>query len=211
MSDTDFDRSPNEVANDSPPRRRRVPRTFVVAAAITCALVFVLVVVAVTVSADSDPFETVSGDQRGLGPMSGAEDDPLPIQTLPGFSDGDPVDVGRYLGEPLLVNFWATWCAPCVREMPMLRDMSDELAGDVTFLGINVQDMPTNAEEFIDELNVEYDQATDPKGDYFRAVGGLGMPTTLLVDAQGSVRYRHTGELDADGLRDLLQEHLGVP
>ena len=210
MNDTDFDRSPNEVANDSPTRRRRVPRTFLTAAAAACAVVFLLVVVAVTVSADSDPFETVSGDQRGLGPMSGEQDDPLPIQTLPAFSDGDPVDLGQYLGEPLLVNFWATWCAPCVREMPMLRDMSEELAGDVTFLGVNVQDIPMNAEAFIDELNVAYDQATDPNGDYFRAVGGLGMPTTLLVDAQGFVRYRHTGELDAEGLRELLQEHLAL-
>lgn len=211
MNDMDFESSPNELATDSPPRRRRVPRTFLVAAAIACALVFVLVVVAVTVSADSNPFETASGDERGLGPVSGAQAEPLPIQTLPGFSDGDPVDVGQYVGDPLLVNFWATWCAPCVREMPMLRDMSEELAGHVTFLGINVQDMPTSAEEFIDELNVEYDQATDPKGDYFRAVGGLGMPTTLLVDEKGLVRYRHTGELDGDGLRDLLREHLGIP
>lgn len=93
----------------------------------------------------------------------------------------------------------------------MLRDMSEDLAGTVTFLGVNVQDMPTSAEAFIDKLNVEYDQAADPDGAYFRAVGGLGMPTTLLVDENGFVRYRHTGELDADGLRDLLAEHLDVP
>ena len=175
-----------------------------------CAVVFLLVVVAVTLSADSTPFETASGDQRRLGPNSGAQDDPLPIQTLPSFSGGDPVDQGQYVGEPLLVNFWATWCAPCVREMPMLREMSEGLAGDVTFLGINVQDIPMNAEAFLDELNVEYDQATDPNGDYFKAVGGLGMPTTLLVDENGLVRYRHTGELDAEGLRELLQAHLGT-
>lgn len=207
----DWDDSLDEVANDARPRRRRVPRTFMVAAAVACAVVVVLAVVAVTVSADSNPFETVSGDERGLGPVSGAQADPLPIQTLPAFSDGDPVDVGQYLGEPLLVNFWATWCAPCLREMPMLRDMSQDLTGDVTFLGINVQDIQTNAEAFIGELDVDYDQASDPNGDYFRAVGGLGMPTTLLVDEQGLVRYRHTGELDADGLRDLLRDHLGIP
>ena len=208
MNATDIERSPEEVANGFPPRRRRVPRTFLTTAAAACAVVFLIVVVAVTVSADLTPFETAADDQRGLGPKSGAQNDPLPIQTLPAFSGGDPVDLGPYLGEPLLVNFWATWCAPCVREMPMLRDMSGELAGDVTFLGINVQDIAMNAEAFIDELNVEYDQATDPNGDYFRAVGGLGMPTTLLVDEKGFVRYRHTGELDAGGLRELLQEHL---
>ena len=210
MSDTDIERSPEEVGNDSSARRRRVPRTFLTAAVAACAVVFLLAVVAVTVSADSTPFETASDDQRGLGPKSGAQDDPLPIQTLPAFSDGDPVDLEQYVGKPLLVNFWATWCAPCVREMPMLREMSEELAGDVTFLGINVQDIPMNAEAFLDELNVEYDQATDPNGDYFKAVGGLGMPTTLLVDENGLVRYRHTGELDAEGLRELLQAHLGT-
>lgn len=132
------------------------------------------------------------------------------MHTLPAFSDGPAVDVGDYVGAPLVVNFWATWCGPCVREMPMLRDVSSELSGDVRFLGVNVQDSPTQAEEFLDEVGVRYDQAADPEGDYFRAVGGIGMPTTLLVGADGVVRYRHTGELTEQKLRALLREHLAV-
>lgn len=94
--------------------------------------------------------------------------------------------------------------------MPILRDVSRDLSDDLTFVGVNVQDNPTQAEALLDDVGVRYDQAVDPEGDYFRTVGGIGIPTTLLVDPDGAVRYRHTGELTEQKLRALLREHLAV-
>lgn len=146
----------------------------------------------------------------GLG--SAAEDAPtrLPAQVLPSLGPGADVDLSDYLGSPMLVNFWATWCGPCITEMPVLRDTSRQLAGQVTFLGINVQDNEENALEFLQELDVTYDQARDPLAEYFTEVGGFGMPTTLLIDEAGTIVYRHTGAIEAAELRDLLTRHLDV-
>lgn len=191
--------------SDARVRRRSV-------AWLAAAVVVVAVVAAATMSplggGSAPPAEATA--EGGLDAVTGQGGDPLPLHTLPGLSGGPALDLREQAGAPLLVNFWATWCGPCVREMPMLRDVSRELSDDLTFIGVNVQDSPTQAEEFLDDLGVRYRQAADPEGEYFRAVGGVGMPTTLFVDADGIVRYRHTGELTEQKMRALLSEHLAV-
>ena len=119
-------------------------------------------------------------------------------------------DVHDYVGRPLVVNFWASWCAPCVEEMPAIQQVDDQLEGRVTVLGVNTQDSAEKAREFAADLGISFELARDPSGTYFDAVGGFGWPTTLLVDDSGVIRYRHTGPLDAGQLRDLLETHLGV-
>ncbi len=204
------DKPVEKASQDVTAPASRSRRTLVAGSATVLVVLVVLVSVIVTTASTTPKFIETPSPEQGLRPVSGAAEDPLPLRTLPAFGDGEAVDLTRYLGEPLVVNFWATWCVPCIREMPMLRDTSEKLAGHVTFLGINVQDSPSKAEAFLAELEVDYDQAADPEGAYFRASGGFGMPTTLLVDADGTVRYRHTGELDADSLRGLIEDHLGV-
>jgi len=146
----------------------------------------------------------------GLGPaVEEVPEDLLPGPLLP-LGPGPEVDLSAYEGRPLLVNFWATWCGPCVEEMPVLRDTERRLGEEVAFIGINVQDNEEAALEFLSGLDVTYDQARDPMAEYFTAIGGFGMPTTLLVDADGQITYRHTGAVEAAQLDDLLAAHLGV-
>jgi cytochrome c biogenesis protein CcmG, thiol:disulfide interchange protein DsbE len=151
--------------------------------------------------------EAADGLEGRIAPDTAA---PLPDTTLEGFAGGEPVALDAYRGQPLIVNFWASWCAPCVKEMPDFETVSRDLAGVVPVLGVNVQDAPANAEAFAEELGITYDLATDPKGELYAAVDAFGMPTTLFVDAQGVIRYRYTGTLDADELRDLVATHLDV-
>ena len=134
----------------------------------------------------------------------------LPPATLEGFADGPPVNLADFRGKPLIVNFWATWCAPCVKEMPDLQEVAAQAEGKVAFVGVDVEDAPTNAEPFVEELGITYPLALDPRREYSREVNNFGMPTTLFVDADGLVRYRHTGPLDAEQLRALITEHFGV-
>ena len=110
----------------------------------------------------------------------------------------------------MVVNFWATWCAPCVKEMPAFQEVAADLRDQVTFLGVDVEDSPPNAEPFIERLGIDYPLAIDPQREFARSVNIFGMPTTLFVDADGIVRYRYTGPLEGDQLRELLAEHLGV-
>ena len=132
----------------------------------------------------------------------------LPPTTLEGFADGPAVDLADFRGEPLIVNFWATWCAPCVKEMPEFSKASAEFGDRVAFLGVDVEDAPPNAEPFVERLEIDYPLAIDPRREFYRSIGNVGMPTTLLVDPDGIVRYRHTGPLDLAQLKALVREHL---
>jgi cytochrome c biogenesis protein CcmG, thiol:disulfide interchange protein DsbE len=135
---------------------------------------------------------------------------PLPDIELGGFGDGAPVDTAAYRGKPLVLNFWGSWCPPCVEEMPDLQALADAGAGTVEVLGVNYDDQQDKAEALVASLGISFDLAVDEGGELFRAVEGFGMPTTLFVDAGGQIRYRHTGPLDAELLAVLVREHLDV-
>ncbi len=134
----------------------------------------------------------------------------LPPATLDGFAGGPKVNLADFRGKPLVVNFWATWCAPCVKEMPEFQKASKSFGDKVALLGVDVEDAPPNAEPFVKRLGIDYPMAIDPQRELYRELGNVGMPTTLLVDADGIVRYRHTGPLDQAQLLELVEEHLGV-
>ena len=195
--------------------RGRGARTALVGAAVVV-LFLVAVGVFVQTSREAQPTAGLANAPADLGAPSlqnrpaPGNTFPLPLQTLEPFGAAEPVDVATLLEQPLVINFWATWCVPCVREMPELKRVSDQLAGRVTFLGVNVMDSPANAEPFIERLEIDYMLAADPDGAYWRATSSFGMPTTLLVRTDGTVVYRHTGELDAEQLLQLVSDHLDI-
>lgn len=202
---------PGTTAADPQPRRLTgLARTLLISGAVV--LAFILgASVTTLVTHDGPPAEPVDNPASQLEDrVAPTQQAPLPDATLDGFADGEPVELTAYRGDPLVVNFWASWCAPCVSEMPDLEEVAREYAGRVPVLGVNVQDAPANAEAFVDELGITYDLATDPRGELYAEVDAFGMPTTLFVDAEGTIVYRHTGIIDADGLRELIAERLGV-
>jgi cytochrome c biogenesis protein CcmG, thiol:disulfide interchange protein DsbE len=196
---------------DEPLRRGSVWRTIALALALVAALLLAVVYLS-TREADDDPGAAASGDATVT-----LQDRPpptkafaLPPATLEGFAGGAPVELTSFRGQPLVVNFWAAWCAPCVEEMPDFQQAASELEGEVTFLGIDVQDAPPNAEKFVKRLGVDYPLAIDPQREFHREVGNFAMPTTLFVDPDGIVRYRHTGPLSRDELVELMGTYLDV-
>jgi cytochrome c biogenesis protein CcmG/thiol:disulfide interchange protein DsbE len=158
-------------------------------------------------SAQAPAGQSAGGLEERVEPTRTA---PLPEATLEGFGGGT-VELAAYRGRPLLVNFWASWCAPCVAEMPDFQDFADAHGDEVALLGVNVQDAPANARAFVEELGIDYDLAVDPQGELYADVEAFGMPTTLFVDDGGIIRYRHTGPLDLAELREAVEVHLGVP
>ena len=203
---------PRLPAGDDAAGRVRVRWTLVGAALVVASLAVGAMVAVRLAGGDggAKPDGALQPDGARLGPVSGREQTPLPDGTLLVFHSDDRIDVHDYVGRPLVMNFWASWCAPCVEEMPAIQQVADELDGRVTVLGINAQDSAAKAREFADDLGIGFELARDPSGSYFAAVGGFGWPTTLLVDTDGVIRYRHTGPLDAGQLRDLLRTYLGV-
>lgn len=135
----------------------------------------------------------------------------LPPVDLEVFGGEGTVPISDYLGGvPLVINFWATWCGPCVAEMPDFQAIHERGQDDFTLLGINTQDSAVNAEPFVEELGITYDLAVDRLGEYFTETGSFGMPTTLFVEPDGTVAYRQTGPLSLEQMAALLDEHLDV-
>ena len=180
-------------------------------------LTTVLLGVAVVVAALAIPTLLASRDRPRLAAPGlpteeapAAQRAPLPQVTLAGFGSRPEVALATYRGRPLVVNLWATWCAPCVEEMPAFQRVAATVGNRVAFLGVDVQDPPSRAQAFVQRLGITYDLAIDPERQFAEAVGAYGMPTTLLVDPHGTIVYRKTGPLTAEDLRRLLGEHLSV-
>lgn len=140
---------------------------------------------------------------------SAVSGDPVPDMAIEAFS-GETVTLAAYEGTPTVVNFWASWCPPCVAEMPDLEAVHEQGGGAVVFVGVNTQDTPERAAALVDQTGVSYDLVRDPDGELARAFGVFGMPSTFYVDADGMVVGRHTGLLTREALVADIREHLGV-
>lgn len=137
--------------------------------------------------------------------------DVLPTVTLARLDDCTPVSTADWVGEPLVLNFWASWCGPCRAEMPDLAAVAELVEGRVRFIGITHEDAPTNSREFLREVPVPYDNFIDANGhDLFRDLQARATPTTLLVDVDGTVVMRHAGPITRDRLATALADHFGV-
>jgi peroxiredoxin len=121
---------------------------------------------------------------------------------------GQAVSIDRFNGRVLLVNFWATWCAPCVEEMPMLSQLQrDYAAQGFSVVGIAL-DEPQRAREFAEELGIDYPllfglaDAVVVGRRYGNATGML--PYSVLVDASGVIRWTRLGVLDRSQVETQL-------
>lgn len=143
---------------------------------------------------------------------SGAGSETSPAFEGPALGDAAAViRLADFRGRPVVVNFWASWCTPCRREMPALARVHAEVGDAVAFVGINHQDNRGAALELVAETGITYPSVHDPRGDIAQDYGLLGMPTTVFLDAEGREVGRHTGELSEADLREAVEELRGSP
>ena len=124
--------------------------------------------------------------------------------------DGEEVALTSLRGGPTVVNFFASDCGPCITEMPALEEVHQQLQAEVAFLGLAVADRPEDAQDLVDRTGVTYPTAQDRDASVSTALGASVLPTTVLLDADGDVVATHHGELDADELRELIADELGI-
>jgi cytochrome c biogenesis protein CcmG/thiol:disulfide interchange protein DsbE len=158
------------------------------------------VAAAVVVGASGD-------DGGGSGPAEEPQGGGL-FETELSTLDGASVRLARYVGQPLVVNFFASWCGPCVREMPDFEAVHARRGDEVRFVGVNLQDAPDAAASLVQQTGVTYDVVRDERGALFRAVNGFSMPTTVFVDADGEIVDVHGGELTQRALEERIDRLL---
>jgi peroxiredoxin len=135
-----------------------------------------------------------------------------PVFSLPDAT-GQAVSLDDYRGQVVLINFWASWCVPCRREMPLLEELHQRYAPlGFTMLGINVEEDSSLADKFLQETPVNFPILYDRANSVSKAFDVIAMPTTVILDREGRVRFIHHGYLAGyendyqDQVRTLIRE-----
>ena len=144
--------------------------------------------------------------------VAGSSSGPAPDFSLQSL-DGSTVRLSDLKGQVVLINFWATWCAPCREEMPLLDAIYQKYNRlGVELLGINVEDDASGAQKYLNETPVTFPILFDPDCRVSKQYQVKAMPSTILVDRHGNVRHIHYGykpgyENDyQDQIRALVRE-----
>jgi thiol-disulfide isomerase/thioredoxin len=130
-------------------------------------------------------------------------------KTAPGFTlnklDGTPVTVGKP-GKITVLNFWTTWCPPCREEMPELEKFSQKYRGNVLFAAINLQEPPGKVRAYLDQNGFSMPVLLDEDG----RVGGMfairAIPTTIILDLNGVIKFRKSGPVTSTELETVIAE-----
>ena len=131
--------------------------------------------------------------------VDAAAGDRLPDVELVALDDGRTASLADIEG-PAVVNLWATWCAPCRREIPDFEAVHRARGDTVRFVGINIGEDADDAADFIAEVGATYDQYLDSDGFVVTELGTATMPVTLVLDAAGAISTQHLGPMDQDDL-----------
>ena len=137
-----------------------------------------------------------------------SEGDPAKVflaNTFPDL-DGNPVPMSEYAGRPLIVNFWATWCAPCVKEMPDLDELAKKYPS-MNFVGVAI-DTQANVHKFLKKVQVSYPLLVAGHGgiEKMKALGNSkgGLPYTVIFDSESKISRDILGQVDPSELDAYL-------
>lgn len=122
---------------------------------------------------------------------------------------GESVSLSDFRGTPLLINFWATWCPPCLNEMPLLEEYAQRYDGELTILAINAGEDEDLVRAFITEHDLALNFLLDPDNSAARHFRVYGYPTSLFFDEDAVLQATFIGELDEE-LLDLYLLKIGI-
>ncbi len=134
------------------------------------------------------------------GAMALEEGTPAPDFTLPDIQEDQPaISLSALRGKTVYVDFWASWCTPCLRSMPLINDLYVKYRErGFEVVAINVDDPVEDGREFLLDTPLDYLIAADTDSAVLDQYGVIGMPTSYLIDPQGVVRLVHIGFKDKD-------------
>jgi cytochrome c biogenesis protein CcmG/thiol:disulfide interchange protein DsbE len=175
--------------------------TAVIAAA--AALIALLVYGVASQRTDSSIEDAVAGGERV----------DAPDETLPLLGADGEASLADYRGQVVVLNFWASWCPPCVDELPLLERTQRRIEGrGATVLGVNYKDLPEDALQFVRRFRLSYPSLRDRDGEYAEDFAAVAFPETFVIDRRGRIAAVRRGPVDerwlARTLPPLLERRL---
>ncbi len=157
-------------------------------------------------------FTVLTGILLAMPVTAGVMSGEAPDFTLKSHS-GKNIRLSELRGEVVLINFWASWCGPCRQEMPLLDELHNKYKPlGFTVLGVNVEQDPYQARKLLKDMPVSFPVLFDDSSVVSRQYDVVAMPSTVLVDRSGNMRYLHKGykpgleEVYLEQVRELVRE-----
>ena len=124
--------------------------------------------------------------------------------------DGTSITLSELQGKPVIINFWATWCGPCVKEMPAFERLKDDFGDKIGIIAGNCGDDAETVKDFVEENGYTFPVVLDEEYSISMLYPTNSIPYTVVLDAEGKVTHISTGALDADTMYERYKEALGV-
>ncbi|NQX44858.1 thiol-disulfide oxidoreductase ResA [Paenibacillus tritici] len=124
--------------------------------------------------------------------------------------DGKTHTLEEYKGKSVVLNFWGSWCAPCVKEMPALQAQWEKWKDQgVVVLGVNVGEDQMTVDNFVKLVDIDFPVVMDKNRDAVRSYGISPLPTTFFINTKGKVDNIHIGQLDLSSLEEQIGKLVG--
>ena len=124
--------------------------------------------------------------------------------------DGTSITLSELQGKPVIIHFWATWCGPCVKEMPAFERLKDDFGDKIGIIAVNCGDDAETVKDFVEENGYTFPVVLDEEYSISMLYPTNSIPYTVVLDAEGKVTHISTGALDADTMYERYKEALGV-
>lgn len=138
----------------------------------------------------------------------GSGTDPVEGNLAPDFAlkdlSGEMVNLSDYAGHPVLINFWATWCAPCELEMPAIETRFEKYSPNLIVLAVNFDEPEELVQEFVDKLSLTFEVLMDHDGTVQNLYMVRGYPTSIFVDTEGVIQKIHIGIMSEQQIDEYL-------
>lgn len=165
---------------------------------------FIMIVFAVTlIGCQSKSSTTNETEKKSYKELEVGDEAPdFEVELL----DGEKVALSDYLGKVVLLNFWATWCSPCVEEMPDIQELSKAYPDDVVVLAVNCNEEGDTVRSFIQEKGFTFPIGLDEKGEITTKYPTDGIPYTVIINGDGIIQKIHLG--GGEGMYSVFEEDI---